>query len=197
MRPLIDTDRYKKALESLLKDKIHYGCGKNILRGWLNVDGFDESYPDGYIDSKIAENIFCCDLTAKHPFPSHYFKFGYSEDFLEHLDQANSLLFLEEVYRTFDRGGVVRFSFPSLEGVLKKHYASIDYEAFRVGNKDAYATWSHKHFYSLDSLRLVAKHIGFREVQVVEYGVSEYPELNNLDTRWEQKGLNLYVELLK
>jgi predicted SAM-dependent methyltransferase len=197
MRPVIDLELHKKTLEKMLTDKIHYGCGKHILRGWLNVDGFDESYPDGCVDPKIAENIFCCDLKDRHPFPSNYFKFGYSEDFLEHLDQADSLFFLEEVYRTFAPGGVVRFSFPSLEGVLKKHYNTIDYEVFRLGKKDAYTTWTHKHFYSKDSLTLVAKHIGFRDIHLVEYGISKYPELNNLDSRWEQKGLNLYAELVK
>lgn len=194
---MIDLKLHKKPLEKWLTPKIQYGCGKNILKGWLNVDGFDESYPDGFIEPKIAENIYCCDLASKHPFPSNYFKFGYSEDFLEHLDQADSLLFLEEVYRTFASGGVVRFSFPSLEGVLKKHYQAIDYEVFELGKKDTYTTWTHKHFYSKDSLTLVAKHIGFYEIHFVEYGISKYPELNNLDTRREQIGLNLYVELVK
>jgi len=197
MRPLTNLNAHEKALEPLLRDKIHYGCGKNILKGWLNVDGFDESYPDGCIDPKIAGNIFCCDLTAKHPFPPDYFKFGYSEDFLEHLDQADSLIFLEEVYRTFAPGGVVRFSFPGLESVLKKHYQTMDYEVFKLGKKDAYTTWTHKHFYCKDSINLVAKHMGFRETHFVEYGISEYPELNKLDTRSEQIGLNLYVELVK
>lgn len=197
MRPLTNLDAYKKALEPLLTDKIHYGCGKNILSGWLNVDGFDESYPDGCIAPQIAENIFCCDLTDKHPFPLDYFRFGYSEDLLEHFDQADSLTFLEEVYRTFAPGGVVRFSFPSLEGVLKWHYHTIDYKVFKIGKRDAYTTWTHKHFYCRNSIILVAKHIGFREIHFVEYGISKYPELNNLDTRFEQKGLNLYVELVK
>jgi len=69
MKPIVNCMQFKKDIENLLPDKIHYGCGKKIFNGWLNVDSFDESYPDGYIDPELAKNIFYCDLVQKHPFP--------------------------------------------------------------------------------------------------------------------------------
>ncbi len=183
---------------SLITDKIHYGCGKNILSGWLNVDGFDlRSYPDGAIDEEIAKRIYALNLSGKHPFKDNYFKFGFSEDFLEHLDQAESLIFLSECYRTFAKGGVLRLSFPDLKNVLKKHYRSSDYVGSSKGREEAYTMWSHKHFYCFASLELVCKHIGFREVVTVPFGESVHEALRNLETRQDQIGLNLIVELTK
>lgn len=197
MKHITDLSKYRRNLEEMLSDKIHYGCGKKIFDGWINVDGFDESYPDGTIDSKIAENIFCCNLADRHPFPENYFNFGFCEDFLEHLDQPDSLIFLEEVYRTFALGGVFRLSFPGLENVLNKHFTHTAYDTFIAAKRDAYTMWTHKHFYCKESLSVVAKHIGFSKINFVEYGMSDFPVLNNLDSRLEQKSLNIYVELIK
>lgn len=186
------------APRSLITDKIHYGCGKNILSGWLNVDGFDlRSYPDGAIDEEIAKKIYVLDLSGKHPFRDNYFKFGFSEDFLEHLDQAESLIFLSECYRTFTKGGILRFSFPDLKNVLKKHYRFSNYEGASKGREEAYTMWSHKHFYCFESLELVSKHIGFREVVTVPFGESVHEALRNLETRQDQIDLNLIVEITK
>ncbi len=57
--------------------------------------------------------------------------------------------------------------------------------------------WSHKHFYCYESLALVSKHIGFREVVTVPFGESEHDALRKLETRQDQIGLNLIVEIKK
>ena len=134
-------------------------------------------------------------LVEKHPFNSDIFQFGFCEDFLEHLAQEDSIYFLSEVFRTFKKGGVLRLSFPGLEGVLQKHYDNKnDYVA---GKFEAYIFWDHLHFYSKEELILVAKHIGFSEIKFVAYGKSDYKQLCNLDSREDQIGLNTYVELTK
>lgn len=191
VKSTIDIQPDPVKLQALMTDKIHYGCGRKILKGWFNVD---IAHPG---DAEIAKNRYRVDLTKKHPFPDNYFKFGFAEDFLEHLDQADSLIFLSECYRTFAKGGVLRLSFPGLQGVLKKHYRSSDYEGASKGKQEAYTMWEHKHFYCFESLELVIKHIGFREIKIVEFGKSDYEELRNLDTRVDQIGLNLIVEITK
>lgn len=181
----------------LMSDKVHYACGWNIMEGWFNVDGIDESYPHGRVDAEKARHIYRTDLTKRHPFASGSFRFGYAEDFLEHLDQSESLIFLSETYRTLQTGGVLRLSFPGLEGVLRRHLRTSDYEGAAACQHEAYATWWHKHFYSAEELRLVAQHIGFQRFEVVEYGKSMHPELRNLETRPEQIDLNLVCELTR
>lgn len=189
--------RINRPWPSPLPQSIHYACGKNILPGWLNVDGFDVSYPDGTIDEKLLDQIYFVELAQKHPFPDNHFRFAYSEDFMEHLTQAESLLFLTECRRTLAPGGVLRMSFPGLSGVLQRHFHLKTFEETLQGVKDAYTTWLHEHFYCAESISLVALHLGFHEVTLCEYHSSSYPVLNNLETRPDQRDLNIYVEFSK
>lgn len=173
--------------------QINYACGGKYLQGWLNVDFHRKN---SFIVPKNT-TYYSVDLTSRHPFPDNHFEFGFAEDFLEHLQQVDSIIFLSECFRTFKPGGVLRLAFPGLEGVLQKHYPDANYETVVVAKEEAFTAWGHLHFYSKEELTTVAKHIGFREVNFVEYGVSNYPILAGLETREEQMGLNTYVELVK
>ncbi len=170
-------------------NKIDYGCGPKYLEGWLNVDLNAQVRP-GYFSLKA-------DLTKKHPFPNDQFEFGFAEDFIEHLGQAEQILFLYEVHRTMKKGGVLRLSFPGLEGVLKKHFPDSEYKTAALAKYEAYEKWGHAHFPSIYELELICKTIGFREVNRVGYGTSVYKELVNIDTRENQIGMNTYVEIIK
>jgi predicted SAM-dependent methyltransferase len=179
--PLVDLTR--------LPSKIHYGCGSVLLKDWLNADL--SVFPQrGYFTLRA-------NLVGKHPFPDNWFEYGFAEDFLEYLTQAESLVFLLEVFRTLRPGGVLRLSFPGLEGVLQKHYAEPDLKSYQKGKLEAYETWGHVHFYSKEELRTVIQHIGFQNIEFVEYGKSRQTALQNLDTRKLQIGLNTYVEITK
>jgi len=169
--------------------KIHYGCGPKYLEGWVNVDLNAQDRPTYFSVS--------ADLTKRHPFSKDQFEFGFAEDFIEHLGQAEQILFLYEVYRTLKKGGVLRLSFPGLEGVLRKHFPDSTYKTATLAKKEAYEMWGHTHFPSFCELEMICKTIGFREVNRVGYGTSAYKELKNIDTREDQIGLNTYVEIIK
>lgn len=177
----------RDARTEVAAEKIHYGCGSKMIEGWLNVD-WHESAASGYRQVNLLET---------HPFEGNCARFGFSEDMLEHFGQAESIFFLSEVYRTLAPGGIMRLSFPGLEGVLKRHYSPPSERRVREGELEAYAIWGHVHFYGRDELRLVASHLGFTGVRFVEYGRSDHAELCNLDTRSDQVGLNTYAELTK
>lgn len=175
----------KDSLEDGVYKRIHYGCGSNLIEGWLNVD----------LSEFDAPNYRRVNLVEKHPFNDGTFEFAYAEDVLEHLTQAESLFFLR--YRTLDRGGVARLSFPGLEGVLRRHYSPCSETRVREGECEAYAVWDHIHFFSREEIRLVGNHMGFQQIEFVEYGNSRHPELCGLDTRSDQTDLNIIVELRK
>lgn len=42
---------------------------------------------------------------------------------------------------------------------------------------DSVRLWNYKHFYCCESLELASKHIGFRDIKMVEFGKSDYEEL--------------------
>lgn len=170
--------------------KIHYGCGSTLLDGWLNVD----AYPSELIS---ATNYRQVNLLDSHPYAEGSIRFGFAEDVLEHFSQAESIFFLSEVFRSLAMGGVLRLSFPGLEGVLDRHYTPPASSTISTGEIEAYSLWDHYHFYSRGELELVAKHLSFSHIEFVDYGLSEFADLSGLDTRSEQIGLNTYVELTK
>lgn len=183
--------KYTSRLRKLGVMKAHYGSGGHLLgNGWVNIDLHPKNPPSG-------ELIMKADLACRHPFPSDYFLFSFAEDFLEHLTQDESIIFLSEVFRCLQIGGVLRLSFPGLRGVLQRHYRSSDYDGASVGSEEAFARYYHKHFHCEESLSIVARHIGFSDVQFVQYGKSIHEELRNIDHRADQQDLNIYAELIK
>jgi len=194
---LMGIDKHINAKTSAVSDKshrfdnVHFACGGNYFDDWLNVD-FAHIEQDNYLRLNLCERL---------PFSDGHFKFGFAEDFLEHLGQDDSLTFLAEVHRCMQAGGVLRLSFPGLEGVLRKHYLKNENNLPSYDVKlDAYLYWGHLHFYSKDELTTVANHIGYNKVEFVEFvefGQSIHKELCGLDTREHQKDLNTYAELTK
>jgi hypothetical protein len=69
LNSLTNYEHQQPDLARLMSDKIHYACGRNVMPTWLNVDGFDESYPYGSVDDANARQIYRMDLTKPHPFP--------------------------------------------------------------------------------------------------------------------------------
>jgi predicted SAM-dependent methyltransferase len=168
--------------------KIHYGCGTVYLMDWLNVDiSVQSKY--GYLTESV-------NLVRRHPFKDGSFNFGFSEDFMEHLDQMDQIIFLCEAYRTLRNDGVLRLSFPGLEGILKMLFKETGYETAKWIKNDA-AMWKHKHYLLYEELVLLCRYIGYRHIYRVKYGESEYSELKNLDTRHGQMEFNTYVEIVK
>ncbi len=187
----IDERETELLLRRLNIERAHYGCGTRMLAdGWLNVDRLAPPGP-------APENFVAFDLAAAHPFPSDWFAYAYAEDFLEHLSQADSLIFLSETYRTLRKGGVLRLSFPGFEGVLERHFRTAGFDGAAQGKKRAYTMWDHLHFYSRAEIATAAERIGFSAVQFVEYGNSRHETLTRLDSRPEQREINIYVELTK
>ena len=179
-----------------LVDRVHYACGSKIFSGWLNVEGFDYSCPDGEVPPDLAGKIFLIDLTGSHPFPDDHFKLGYSEDFIERIDQHEFVIFLCEVYRTFKRGGVLRLSTPELTKTLKKCFRGADWNVGNICREEAYTRCRHKHYLCVEEIETIAYHIGWRDVRVCRYGVSTVDGLAK-ETMPDQSNLNLVVELIK
>ncbi|MBD2700681.1 methyltransferase domain-containing protein [Spirosoma sp. BT702] len=187
--------------------KIQYGCGTKLLKDWVNVDSLpvellaawrSNQMPDA--DQNPVGQFFYrpLDLTSRQPFADNSFEYGFCEDFIEHLTQAESITFLSECFRVLKPGGILRMSFPGLEGVLKNHYfGPTSYQSANEAKKDCYDQWEHIHFYSREELRLVATHLGYSHVAFTTYGNSTHAELKDLETRANQDKVNTYVELQK
>ncbi len=173
----------------LKEKKIHYGCGGVLMSGWINAD-MNPNIEKGY--ASVSFNA-----AGPHPFPDDSFEYAYAEDFLEHLSQEDSLIFLFETFRVLRDGGVLRLSFPGFEQVLREHYQNGSFDTTYQAKIDAYVRLGHLHFYSREELEMVSKFIGFSKVQFVEYGQSAHQDLCALETRIGQRDVNTFVELTK
>jgi len=177
--------------------RIQYACGPKFLKDWINVDFYPPSTMEERYGMTNEHIYYQADLSLRQPFKDNSFSYAFAEDFIEHLSQADSILFLNECYRVLAKNGVLRLSFPSLEGVLKRHFSSSHMKDLQQGRKDAYERFDHLHFYSREELILVAEHIGFSGIQFLSFGHSEHEELKGLETREGQQDLNTYIELAK
>lgn len=177
--------------------RVHYACGPKPLPGWVNVD----IYPLEVMTKRFGmpeEFVYCqTDLGGRQPFPDNSFSLAFAEDFIEHLSQQDSIVFLSECLRVLKPGGVLRLSFPGLAGVLKRHFATPTHAAIAKGIHDAYLHFAHLHFYSREELELVAAHLGFSRIHFASFGCSDHEGLRGLETRDKQQDLNIYVELTK
>jgi len=103
--------------------KLNLGCGLNYKEGWINLD----------FDRNIRADIYWDLNKLPWPFEDEEFDFILMESILEHLDDLPSIL--KECHRILKRKGLLKIIVP--------HFTS----------SNAYGDLSHKHFFSLGSIK--------------------------------------------
>jgi len=160
--------------------KVHLGCGKQILDGWINVDLIKDP------------NITYHDLRNPLPFDDNSIDFFFSEHFFEHLNKDDGIKLLSEIYRCLKPNGVSRITVPDLDLLVKCYNDNnINFFApigFRAKTRcelinGGMRRWEHKYMYNKEELLLIHKECNFTNYIIVPHGKSNYKELNNLEKR--------------
>ncbi|AYG65781.1 methyltransferase domain-containing protein [Rhizobium sp. CCGE531] len=188
------------AADGLFNHAVNYACGVKPINGWVNLDIFDASFTSSLEKGASLEHldsVFNVDLLGQHPFSDNSFNLAYCEDFVEHLDQREAILFFTEVLRTLRPGGVFRLATPSLDGVMNQHFRYPTREIAYHQADNAFTRWGHKHFFTHESLKVMITSIGFTDYRECRFGVSDSVGLRGRETRHAQIGLNLYAEMRK
>lgn len=162
--------------------KLHIGCGREAIPGWINIDQFPLPGVDRVLD--VGEGL-----------PFENVRAIYAEHFLEHLPLQQGLAFLRGCRRALAPSGVLRVSTPNLDWVWLTHYRrgrwSTDEEALRdcVGMNRAFHGWGHHFLYNRQTLAAVLRCCGFARVTFHTYGESDVPELTGLERHetWEDQ----------
>ena len=96
----------KQILYELIRKKIHLGCGRKILEGYVNVD----------IVSVPGVDLVC-DLSLGIPFKDNSFEEALAIDFVEHIHPNRVIHFMNLVYRVLMPGGLFKIHLPESPGI--------------------------------------------------------------------------------
>jgi SAM-dependent methyltransferase len=174
--------------------KIQFASGGNQLDGWLNLQEHDG------------------DITKPLAFKNDSVDFIFIEHGLEHVTPQQGYKFLLEAYRILKSGGVIRVIVPDISEIWAE--CSLDYlSMLKEGRKTWWpaANWKpvpsddcnpssedavetlifchgHQAVYTSELLIVLIDTAGLG-AQRCEYGKSDHPELNGIDSHWKYMGL--------
>lgn len=92
--------------------KLHLGCGKRKIHGWVNVDLDPSNQPDVVDNAETLNEIK--DGSVEVLYASHI---------LEHLKRINTLKVLQLWHSKLMSGGVLRLAVPDFEKVIEAYIA--------------------------------------------------------------------------
>ncbi len=145
--------------------KLHLGCGKKYIPGFVHIDWDNYSHIDfvhpidtlPMVKNNTASLIYCC-----HAF--------------EYFDREENKKVLKEWKRVLMPGGVLRLAVPDFQNMVKVYlkYKNLDhrgilgpmYGRWEVKDKKGRKRWIyHKTVYDFKSLKKVLEAAGFRKVR--------------------------------
>ena len=173
--------------------RLHVGCGRVKLQGWINAD----------LDPRAQLVI---NIKHRLPFPENDLDRIYSEHVLEHVPVESGLVFLKEAHRILKPGGVVRIAMPDLDDIVDGYthdwrrfdwihwpgHEFIETKAEMINI--AFRWWGHQYLYNKEELERRLRQSGFSSIVFCNHSDSSYPDLRNLETRADSK---LVVEATK
>lgn len=171
-------------------NRLHVGCGMNVLDGWLNCDLVP-----------VSDDIVALDATRPLPFADGTFDHVFSEHMIEHVAYRHGVALLRECMRVLRPGGRLRVATPDMAFVvglygqerseLQDAYVRWSKETF-LGDVPAgddvfvinnfVRDWGHTFVYDERVLRDAMERAGFRDVVRREVGESDDPALRGLES---------------
>ena len=179
--------------------KLHLGCGRNILDGWINTD---------YNTAKFGGSEYL-DVTKKFPYNNNSVDYIFSEHMIEHITYHEGKFMLEESFRVLKSDGKIRISTPDLKFLielytdnktdLQKRYidytvnhpaynVSIGIDTFIINN--FVRDWGHIFIYDKKILKTLLESIGFTDVKSYLITESEDENLKNLEHITDEININ-------
>lgn len=187
-----DQEIVRRYFSETTTPKLHIGCGKHILAGWLNTDSYlqDPSLP-----------VCLLDASKRFPFADGTFAYVFSEHMIEHVSYPAGRHMLSECLRVLEPGGVLRVSTPDLDFLLDlrrpdKSPLQREYiqwaaetstpnvpdptnEVFLINN--FVRDWGHTFIYDERTLRQSLQLAGFGQLRKCELQESPVECLRNLE----------------
>jgi predicted SAM-dependent methyltransferase len=178
-----------KYISANTQQKLHIGCGTNIIDGWLNTDYYPKPL-----------TIFHLDATKPFPFADRQFKYICSEHMIEHIPFPYGIKMITECYRVLSLHGKLRISTPDLGFLIdlcrndknevqhayiewasneKINYVPFADEAFVINN--FVRDWGHTFIYNEKVLRYLFEQAGFANITRCAINESSDEALRDLE----------------
>jgi predicted SAM-dependent methyltransferase len=172
--------------------KLNVGCGdKYFSNDWLNIDLLKNQI--------VPKNIKYKSMNILNTFPFKNVELIYSEHFVEHLTNHESIKFIHNSFESLKSGGILRIATFDLDILVDVCHSSnknwkFDYCVKELGLEDRIKTrcellnvsfnnWGHKYIYNAEDLENVFKKGGFTNIKFCNISESEHSELRNRETR--------------
>lgn len=175
-------DKYFKESKII---KMNFGCGMNLLDGWLNLDMFP-----------LNRRVCYINCAQRLPFCDNKVNYIYTEHLIEHLSLNQFINFIKESYRILRIGGKIRIVTPDLEFFIKMYNSPETnlylgwYEKRKLLNipssfvnciNSIFYEHNHRFIYDYTYLSKLLTFSGFKEVLRYEIGKSATPIFNGLE----------------
>jgi len=168
-----DVLKLEKEFSKNEKIKLHIGCGPRILKGWINIDlnyepceNYLKYYTDKYYGPEVRGNdsdFYAMDVTKTGlPLPDNSVDVIFHEDFIEHLNQEQQIVFLAETRRVLKKNGIHRVNTPDLI-ISMRNYSDFSKGFEGVNNKE-WQKHGHLNVLSPSLLKEMALMVGYSDV---------------------------------
>lgn len=152
--------------------RLHVGCGRERLDGWVNIDA--QGFPGVDVVADVTQGLDFRDCEAV-----------YAEHFLEHLRVDHALDFLSEAHRVLREGGLIRLSTPNLDWIWATHYrldGATDGKArAAVRVNRAFHGWEHRFLWNRELLGEVLEACGFIDLHWCRYRESRHEVFRGIE----------------
>ena len=143
--------------------KLHLGCGKRYLEGYIHVDIAEFEHIDYQLP--IDDLSTFKDNTAEEIYASHV---------LEYFDRNDVINVLTEWKRVLKPSGILRLAVPNFPKLVEVYQSSKDlssilgplYGKWDIGNKEFIY---HKTVYDENSLKNVLEEVGFKNIKIWDW----------------------------
>lgn len=186
------TNRNEKYFKAYTADnnvqKLHLGCGKNYLDGWVNTDFWPDS------------KAIYLDITSRFTFEDNSFDYVFTEHVIEHVPYLAGKNLLHESFRVLKPGGTLRVVTPDINfliGLYQNNQKDLHREyiewnsgmfihdraphtALSVFNNFV-RDWGHKYIYDIPTLRAEMENCGFTNIQTPALNESTHEVLRNIE----------------
>jgi predicted SAM-dependent methyltransferase len=155
-------------------NKVHLGCGKKYLEGWINVDAL----PD------VGSDV-CADLNAVE-FLDGSVETVYACHVLEHLNEESVCVLLRKIFRWLRPCGALYVAVPDFDAIHHRYSTHRDLSELRGlilgGGRDEYDV--HRSIFNFEKLKSFLEYAEFRSIdrydwrdfEVGQLGVDDYSQ---------------------